>query len=168
MLSKHPEMCFFVFQGCEGEYSDSVNAALNWITELTWSEFLVLKKRDARRLEPLLRQRYLLDPSAAAGHGPGKLPRFDQHGVAVRGVDDVGSVLHDVADGVVQIVGATAQALECSALAWLSAGITQLDQVTRFTEAQLLALHGMGPNAIQAIKAALLAQGKSLAHGGQD
>jgi hypothetical protein len=38
-----------------------------------------------------------------------------------------------------------------------------LDQVTRFTESQLLALHGMGPKAINAIKAALREQGKSLA-----
>jgi predicted flap endonuclease-1-like 5' DNA nuclease len=44
-----------------------------------------------------------------------------------------------------------------------SVGVTRLDQVTRFTEAELLALHGMGPKAIGIIKTALLAQGKSLA-----
>jgi hypothetical protein len=44
-----------------------------------------------------------------------------------------------------------------------SVGATRLDQVTRFTEAELLALHGMGPKAIGIIKAALLAQRKSLA-----
>jgi len=43
-----------------------------------------------------------------------------------------------------------------------SVGITRLDQVTRFTETELLALHGMGPKAIGIIKAALLAKGKSL------
>lgn len=44
-----------------------------------------------------------------------------------------------------------------------SAGISRLDQVTRLTESQLQALHGMGPKAIEAIKAALREQGKSLA-----
>jgi predicted flap endonuclease-1-like 5' DNA nuclease len=44
-----------------------------------------------------------------------------------------------------------------------SAGMTRLDQVARFTESQLLALHGMGPKALRIIKAALRAQGKSLA-----
>jgi len=43
-----------------------------------------------------------------------------------------------------------------------SVGVTSLDQVTRFTETELLALHGMGPKAIGIIKAALLAKGKSL------
>lgn len=42
-------------------------------------------------------------------------------------------------------------------------GVTHLDQATRFTEGQHLALHGMGPKAIGAIKAALQAPGKSLA-----
>jgi len=44
-----------------------------------------------------------------------------------------------------------------------SIGVTRLDQVTRFTEAELLALHGMGPKALKAIKAALHARGKALA-----
>ena len=44
-----------------------------------------------------------------------------------------------------------------------SVGVFQLDQLTGFTEAQLRALHGMGPKAIAALKAALEAQGKSLA-----
>jgi predicted flap endonuclease-1-like 5' DNA nuclease len=44
-----------------------------------------------------------------------------------------------------------------------SIGVTRLDQITRFTESELLALHGMGPKAIRIIKAALLAKGKSLA-----
>lgn len=42
-------------------------------------------------------------------------------------------------------------------------GVTSLDQVTRFTQSQLLALHGMGPKAIGIIKDALRAQSKSLA-----
>ncbi len=41
--------------------------------------------------------------------------------------------------------------------------ITRLDQVPRFTEAQLLALHGMGPKALGIIQAELRARGKSLA-----
>ncbi|WP_437809239.1 DNA-binding protein [Sorangium sp. So ce1078] len=45
-------------------------------------------------------------------------------------------------------------------------GVSRLDQVTRFSEAQLLALHGVGPKAVGVLKAALEAQGKSLAKGG--
>ncbi|WP_437923195.1 helix-hairpin-helix domain-containing protein [Sorangium sp. So ce291] len=44
-----------------------------------------------------------------------------------------------------------------------SVGISRLDQVARLTEAELLALHGVGPKAVGVIKAALEAQGKSLA-----
>ena len=44
-----------------------------------------------------------------------------------------------------------------------SVGVFHLDQVTRFTEAELLALHGMGPKAIGLINYAHRAQGKSLA-----
>ncbi|HTN91510.1 MAG TPA: helix-hairpin-helix domain-containing protein [Sorangium sp.] len=44
-----------------------------------------------------------------------------------------------------------------------SVGISRLDQVARLSEAQLLALHGVGPKAVGVIKAALEAQGKSLA-----
>jgi predicted flap endonuclease-1-like 5' DNA nuclease len=43
-----------------------------------------------------------------------------------------------------------------------SVGVSRLDQVTRFSEAELLALHGMGPKAIRLIKEALRAKGKSL------
>ena len=43
-----------------------------------------------------------------------------------------------------------------------SVGVVRLDQVTRFSEAELLALHGMGPKAIRLIKEALRAKGKSL------
>ncbi|WP_437662188.1 DNA-binding protein [Sorangium sp. So ce1182] len=44
-----------------------------------------------------------------------------------------------------------------------SVGISRLDQVARWTEPQLLALHGVGPKAVGVIKAALEAQGKALA-----
>ena len=43
-----------------------------------------------------------------------------------------------------------------------SLGIYRLEDVTTVTERELLALHGMGPTAVEAIKAALQAQGKSL------
>lgn len=46
-----------------------------------------------------------------------------------------------------------------------SIGVTRLEQITRYTEAELMELHGMGPHAMKAIKAALKAQGKSLARG---
>ena len=46
-----------------------------------------------------------------------------------------------------------------------SIGVDRLDQVTRFSESELAALHGMGPKALGAIKAALRAQGTSLARG---
>jgi predicted flap endonuclease-1-like 5' DNA nuclease len=44
-----------------------------------------------------------------------------------------------------------------------SIGITRLDQVTRCSEEELRALHGMGPKAIGLLKAALRSQGKRLA-----
>ncbi|MGK3987958.1 DNA-binding protein [Sorangium sp. So ce136] len=44
-----------------------------------------------------------------------------------------------------------------------SVGISRLDQVERLSEAELLALHGVGPKAVGVIKAALEALGKSLA-----
>lgn len=47
------------------------------------------------------------------------------------------------------------------ALATLS--ITRLEQCARHSEAELLALHGMGPKALGAIKRALAEQGKKLA-----
>ena len=43
-----------------------------------------------------------------------------------------------------------------------SIGVHRLDQITRFSESELAALHGMGPRALGAIKAALRTQGKSL------
>ena len=45
-----------------------------------------------------------------------------------------------------------------------SVGVTRLEQVTRFSEAELRALHGMGPKAIGLIKAALRSQEKTLAN----
>ena len=44
-----------------------------------------------------------------------------------------------------------------------SIGVTQVDQLTRFTERELLALHGMGPKAIRIRRAALTAKGKTFA-----
>jgi predicted flap endonuclease-1-like 5' DNA nuclease len=44
-----------------------------------------------------------------------------------------------------------------------SVGVTELDQLTRFTEAELKALHGMGPKALGLLKAALAVRGKALA-----
>ena len=44
-----------------------------------------------------------------------------------------------------------------------SVGVFHLSEVTRLSEVELRALHGMGPTAIASIKAALKAQGKSLA-----
>lgn len=43
-----------------------------------------------------------------------------------------------------------------------SVGVTELDQLTRFTEVELKALHGMGPKALGILKAALAARGKAL------
>ncbi|MDF2692298.1 MAG: hypothetical protein K0S65_681 [Labilithrix sp.] len=43
-----------------------------------------------------------------------------------------------------------------------SIGVSRLDQVARFSEAELHALHGVGPKAIGILKDALAAQGKSL------
>lgn len=43
-----------------------------------------------------------------------------------------------------------------------AAEITRLEQLSRFTEAELLALHGVGPKAIGIIKDELRARGKSL------
>jgi len=44
-----------------------------------------------------------------------------------------------------------------------SVGVTELDQLTRFTEAELAKLHGMGPKALGILKAALAERGKALA-----
>jgi hypothetical protein len=43
------------------------------------------------------------------------------------------------------------------------AGYTSLDQLTAVTEQELLRLHGMGPNAIRQLKAALADHGLALA-----
>ncbi|GHE81609.1 hypothetical protein GCM10017786_10140 [Amycolatopsis deserti] len=43
------------------------------------------------------------------------------------------------------------------------AGITTLDQLTALTEAELLALHGMGPKAVRVLREALAERGRSLA-----
>lgn len=44
------------------------------------------------------------------------------------------------------------------------AGITRLNQLSEITEAELAKLHGIGPNAIKLIRAALDAAGKAFAH----
>lgn len=41
-----------------------------------------------------------------------------------------------------------------------AAGFTRLDQLARVREADLLALHGMGPKAVATLRAALRAQGR--------
>jgi DNA-directed RNA polymerase alpha subunit len=44
-----------------------------------------------------------------------------------------------------------------------SAGITTLKQLTKITEAELLQLHGMGPNALGKLRQALAEKGLSFA-----
>ena len=41
-------------------------------------------------------------------------------------------------------------------------GVMSLDDVTRFSEKELLAIHGVGPKAVRVIAAALHEQGKAL------
>jgi hypothetical protein len=43
--------------------------------------------------------------------------------------------------------------------ALFAAGLTTLDQLTRIREDELAALHGMGPKAIELLRAALMAKG---------
>lgn len=42
-----------------------------------------------------------------------------------------------------------------------SAGVSRLDQLTSISEADLLALHGIGPKAVQLLRSALRARGLS-------
>ncbi len=44
-----------------------------------------------------------------------------------------------------------------------SAGYTRLEQLTQVTEAEILKLHGVGPNTIKPLRAALAAQGLAFA-----
>lgn len=44
-----------------------------------------------------------------------------------------------------------------------AAGITQLAQLTAWTEAEVLQLHGMGPKAVERLRAALAAGGMAFA-----
>jgi hypothetical protein len=46
--------------------------------------------------------------------------------------------------------------------ALFAAGYTRLEHLTRTTEAELAALHGMGPKALRLIKAAMLERGLTL------
>jgi hypothetical protein len=43
------------------------------------------------------------------------------------------------------------------------AGFTRLDQLTRVGASELMKLHGMGPRALEQLRAALAARGKSFA-----
>ncbi|MEP7339649.1 MAG: DNA-binding protein [Acidobacteriota bacterium] len=45
-----------------------------------------------------------------------------------------------------------------------SAGITRLSQLSKIAEAELTKLHGMGPKAIEQLRAALAVNGKSFAN----
>lgn len=47
--------------------------------------------------------------------------------------------------------------------ALIGAGYTRLAQLTRVTEDELLALHGVGPRAIRILREALAAEGKGFA-----
>jgi len=47
--------------------------------------------------------------------------------------------------------------------ALVAAGYTNLDQLSRATESELLKLHGMGPKALGIIRSALYAKGLSFA-----
>lgn len=42
-----------------------------------------------------------------------------------------------------------------------AAGYTELDQLTRVSEAELRALHGIGPNALEQLRRSLAARGQS-------
>jgi len=44
-----------------------------------------------------------------------------------------------------------------------AAGIKSLDQLTRFSEAEIKQLHGIGPNALSKLRQALVARGLSFA-----
>ena len=46
-----------------------------------------------------------------------------------------------------------------------SVGITKLEQLTKVSEAEILKLHGMGPNALNKLRQALAAKGLSFAEG---
>ena len=45
------------------------------------------------------------------------------------------------------------------------AGISRLEQLTRVSEAEIKRLHGMGPNGLKQLRAALAAKGLSFAEG---
>lgn len=49
--------------------------------------------------------------------------------------------------------------------ALVTAGVTDLDQLVRVSEAELSAMHGMGPKAIEAMRAALRAKGLDFRQG---
>lgn len=49
-----------------------------------------------------------------------------------------------------------------AAQALAAIGVSRLDEVTRYSAAELLAMHGVGPKAIRVLREALRQQGKSL------
>jgi hypothetical protein len=49
--------------------------------------------------------------------------------------------------------------------ALLGAGFTRLEDLTRVSEAEVMKLHGMGPNAMRALRAALAERGLSFRDG---
>ena len=49
--------------------------------------------------------------------------------------------------------------------ALLAAGYTRLEQLTEVSESELMELHGMGPNALRALRAALEERGLSFRDG---
>ncbi len=61
----------------------------------------------------------------------------------------------DVADGDLPAIGAPARR------ALHAAGITRLDQLTALTAAEVAALHGVGPKAVDVLRAALGDRGLS-------
>ena len=60
-------------------------------------------------------------------------------------------------DGLPREIGAPATR------ALTNAGFTELEQLTKATEAELMALHGFGPKALRILQAALKEQGLALA-----
>jgi hypothetical protein len=49
--------------------------------------------------------------------------------------------------------------------ALLAAGYTRLEQLTEVSEAEVMELHGMGPNALRVLRAALEERGRSFRDG---
>ncbi|MET1156116.1 DNA-binding protein [Arthrobacter sp.] len=67
-----------------------------------------------------------------------------------------GLAAHPTADHLLPPIGGPATR------ALVSAGMTDLDTVARHSQAELLALHGVGPKAVRILTEALAASGQSL------